>query len=98
MPALDDTEPRNQQLASTLVTPHICVSSAAIRRDDWWGKWWLVETWIFSDDPRQRDRQIIHNKGMSGGGDAPPERLCDTARKVHEYVVDGLRRKFDTGS
>lgn len=84
---------RNIDLGHSAITPAIWVSSAALCRDDWFGKWWLIETWIFSDDPRQKNRQIIHGDAPFASG-KPDERICDKARKVHAHIADSLRKKF----
>jgi hypothetical protein len=90
----DEPQARSIDLGKSQITPIIRVSSAALMRDDWWGSWWLVETWIFSDDPRQKSRQIIHGDSGAGGGRPPHERICATARKVHGQIAENLRRRF----
>lgn len=89
-----EPQARNIDLGKSQITASIRVSSAAIYREDWWGRWWLVETWIFSDDPRQKNRQIIHGDCSSVGGAPPHERICATARKVHSHIAENLRRRF----
>ena len=71
----------SRSLAHTRITPKIRVSTAALPREDYWGNWMLIETWIFSDDPRQRSTQIIHK--------SEPQAL-----RAHAVVVRGLRNKF----
>lgn len=90
----DEPQARNIDLGKSAITPLIRVSSAALYREDWWGRWWLVETWIFSDDQRQRNRQIIHGDCFAVGGGPPHERICATARKVHGQIAENLRRRF----
>ena len=86
---------KNIDLGKTQITDNVRVSSAALHRVEWQGSWWLVETWIFSDDPRQRNVQVVHGECSSMNGERPPrEELCATARRIHAQMVDGLRRKF----
>lgn len=88
------TKPTNIDLGKTQITPSIRVSSAALYREDWPADYWLVETWIFSDDPHQESRQIIH-------GDASPscskrlEELSAKARKVHAQIASNLMQKYN---
>ena len=80
-------------LGKTQITGKIRVSSAARPRANF-GGWWLVETWIFSDDPRQRNRQVVHGECFLHH-DCPPNRdLCGKARKVHDYIAANLKAKF----
>lgn len=85
----------NIDLGKTRITDRIRVSSAALHRTEWHGSYWLIETWIFSDDPAQKCHQVIHGTPTSFQGERPPdERVVAEARKVHGYMVDGLRKKF----
>lgn len=84
-------KPHNVDLGKTQITDKIRVSSAAIFREEYFGKYWLIETWIFSDDPRQRNTQIIHG---SPSGDTPSRVFCDKAKKVHQYISSNLQKKF----
>jgi hypothetical protein len=86
---------KNIDLGKTQITDLIRVSSAALHRDEWFGSYWLVETWVFSDDPRQRTFQVIHGDCTSMYGERPPHpELCDEARKIHRHIVNNLRASF----
>jgi len=84
-------KPHDIDLGKTQITDKIRVSTAAIFREEYFGKYWLIETWIFSDDLRQRSRQIIHG---SSSGDTPSPRLCDKAKEVHQHISYNLHQKF----
>jgi len=81
-------------LGHTQVTEAIRVSSAALERE-YPGHHWLVETWCFSDDPRQRSFQIIHGTTGSIEEDHPVVKIC---HRIHHYVVEGLRKKHIGGA
>ncbi len=87
-------KPTNIDLGKTQITPLIRVSSAALYREDWPSNYWLVETWIFSDDPRQRNRQIIHGDASAFAGSKRLSDLSDTARRIHAQIAKNLIRKY----
>jgi len=85
---------KNVDLGKTQITDKIRVSSAALHHEEYHGSYWLIETWIFSDDPAQENVQVIHGTPSSMHGEKPPyERDCATARRIHAQMVAGLRRK-----
>lgn len=73
----------SKSLKHTIISmsPLVRVSTAKLARQDIYGNWWLIETWIFSDDPEQFNRQIIHKTDRE-------------ALKVHDLIVHGLRFKY----
>lgn len=73
----------NKSLKQTIIstTPWVWVSTAKLARHDCSGRWWLIETWIFSDDYEQFNRQIIHKTDKE-------------ALKIHDYIVANLRFKY----
>jgi len=74
--------PTNVMRTIIQVNPWVWVSSAKLpRRGHWGGEYWLIETWIFSDDPRQVHRQVIHKTEKE-------------ALIIHKRMVAGLRHKF----
>jgi len=84
---------RNVRIKHDFITNKIRVSTAAIWREqifyDSLHKYWLIETWCFSDDPKQKSFQVIHGT---------PGYLYDwvrwEARKVHGYIVENLKKKL----
>ena len=88
---------RSIDLGEDQITGKIRVSTAAIYREGMIGPYWLVETWIFSDDPyRQLSSQIIH--GTPSALDGPEEmltsRLAGKARRIHGHIASNLRHRF----
>lgn len=85
-------------LGKTQITPLIRVSSAAIYRHDRCGERWLVETWAFSDDPRQGSFQVVHGSTCAakiGDERQPPTGpVVEKAQKIHRYIADGLKAKW----
>lgn len=85
---------RNIRIRQDQITDKIRVSTAAIWREEIFcdgpHEYWLVETWCFSDDPRQRSFQVIHGT---------PTHLHNEIRwiamKTHDYIVKNLRGKYD---
>jgi len=80
----------NARIMHTRITPDIRVSTAGIYRAEWHGSYYIVETWIFSDDPRQVNTQVIHGT---------PHRLdfytLREAVKVHRYIADNLKERYN---
>lgn len=86
--------PSNIDLGKTQITPDILVSSAAIFYDEWFGKRWQVETWIFSHDARQLNVQVIHGSSSYCGGNPPHETLVAKCKRVHERISTNLRARY----
>ncbi len=81
-------------LAHDQITPLVRVSTGAVHYDgEYFSERWQIETWIFSDDPRQANRQVIHGDAWSKE-DASAGRIADKARHVHARIADNMRRKF----
>ncbi len=81
----------NINLGKTQITDKIRVSSAAIFYEAWFGDYYQLETWIFSDDKElQRSRQVIH----CTTGREIPERRVEEVKKVHRYISDNLKQKL----
>lgn len=91
MEATTDTLP-NIDLGKTQITDKIRVSTAAIYYDEWFGKRYQLETWVFSQDKeRQRSLMVIH----CSTGTTIPQRRIDEAKKVHKYISDNLFKKLN---
>ena len=89
-----EKRPPNIDLGKTQITDKIRVSSAAIFRNVHFGDYWLIETWVFSADPRQRNRQIIHGSAGTSEGRPPTKGHCEKAKKVHGHISANLLKKF----
>ena len=83
---------KNRDLGKSQITEKIRVSTAAIFRDDLPCPYWLVETWIFSDDKRQRSHQIVHGT-PSAFNDFIPGSIINKAKIVHRTITNNLRVK-----
>lgn len=81
----------NIDLGKTQITDKIRVSSAAIFYEFWGGDYYQLETFIFSDDPSQKTRMIIH--GTTGR--EVSEIRKQEVYKVHKYIADNLIKKFN---
>jgi hypothetical protein len=81
--------PHNIDLGKTKITGKIMVSSAAIFYDEWM-KRWQIETFIFSDDERQRTRQIIHGNCSYYYGEKPSGQIIEKCKRVHEKISKNL--------
>lgn len=80
----------NKDLGKTRITDTIRVSSAAIQCSSHFGTYWQYETWIFSDDPRQRNRQVVH-----GTSSVPGEYGWEMKTKIiHQHITNNLMRKY----
>lgn len=79
-------------LGKTQITDDIRVSSAAIWYDQpWFGSYYQVETFIFSNDKdKQRQVMVIHG---TTSGDKVPQWLIEKCAKVHNSMVKGLTKK-----
>ena len=85
---------KDWDLGKTKITDKIRVSSAAIARRESFGNYYLIETWCFSDDPRQKSFQVVHgSKSSLDFNDLEPED-CLEAKKIHRYISDNLIKKF----
>lgn len=81
----------NIDLGKTKITDKIRVSSAAIFYESWFGNYYQLETFIFSDDKEhQRTRQIIHFTTYT----EIPEKQIDKVKKIHRYISDNLLNKL----
>jgi len=85
---MDDRKP-NIRIMQTQITPEIRVSTAGIFYDEQWGERFQYETWCFSDDPRQKDLQIIH-----GSNSSVCFYLLKKSIKIHRYISNNLKRKL----
>jgi len=83
----------NIDLGKTQITPEIRVSSAAIFYKSWFGDYYQLETFIFSDNNElQKSRQVIHGTC----GREIPLRLQDKIKKIHAYISKNLCDKYTT--
>lgn len=83
---------KNIDLGKTRITDKVRVSSAAIWYEEMFGNYYQLETWIFSDDERQKSVMVIH--GTSWGSEIP-QKLIDKTKKVHKYLADNMNKKFN---
>lgn len=81
---------KNEDLGKTQITDKIRVSSAAIFYEEWFGKYYQIETWIFSTDPRIKSTMVIHGTCSH----LESSKLVDTCKKVHGYMANNLLSKF----
>lgn len=80
---------KSRNLASTIITPKIRVSSGVIDYDAAPVPYTQYETFIFSNDPSQRTRQIIH------GTDFQESKFqCERAVKIHGQIVRNLQEIY----
>ena len=84
--------PQSHQLAHCAVTKRIRVSTAAIYREDRLGMYWQVETWIFSNDARQKSRQVVH--GTFGGLNGPSGEFVAKALRAHRHISNNMIQLF----
>lgn len=87
---------QSKNLASTVITDKIRVSTAAIYYDEWFGERWQIETFIFSSDERIRTRMIIH--GSDSFEDNVIESkgsIIEKAIKIHNYISSNLLKKLE---
>lgn len=83
----------NIDLGKTQITLLIRVSSAAIFYEEYFGNRYQIETLIFSDDPRQRFKQIIHGS-CSGDNENLADHLVKKCQKIHKQIADNLMNKY----
>lgn len=81
---------KTQDLGKTQISDNIRVSSAAIFYEAWFGNYFQVETWIFSENPLIKSKQIIHgtcNEYLN-------YKLVAKCEKVHDYISNNLIAKL----
>lgn len=99
-PFPEDLRPSNVTLSQDSITPKVWVSTAAICLGAHFGLYWQVETWIFSEDPRQRTRQVIHGTRSVQRFEwewkdlFAHEYLEEIALRAHGHIVNNLRKRF----
>ena len=83
-------------LGKDQITDKIRVSTAAICSTGPNGRYWQVETWIFSDDPhRQLSKQIVHGSRSAFSDESiSGSKIAAKARRVHGYIASNLRGRF----
>lgn len=83
---------QNYDLGKTAITDKIRVSSAIVRYPNGGTipEYFQYETWIFSDDLRQKSTQVIHGTSHEEH-DIYYVRL---AKKVHKQISQNLKDKF----
>ena len=85
---------RNIDLGKNQITPKIRVSTAAIFRNDLPWDYWLVETWFFSEDKRQKSHQIIHGTPYAFPNETTPNlSIIRKAKNVHAQITNNLRKR-----
>lgn len=87
---------QNKNLASTIITDKIRVSTAAIYYDEWFGERWQIETFIFSKDERVKTSQVniygsLYNEDYVNN---PETRMIKNAIKIHNYISNNLSIKY----
>lgn len=85
-----DRDLPNVDLGKTQITDKIRVSSAAIFYQEMFGDYYQLETWIFSDDERQKSRMVIH----CTTGREIPQREKDKVSKIHKRIADNLLKIY----
>jgi len=81
----------NINLAITIITDKIRVSTAAIYYSEWFGEYYQYETWIFSNDKmHQKNVMVIHG---THGGDLD-ENMVKKSKHIHERISNNLLKKF----
>lgn len=87
---------QNKNLASTVITDNVRVSTAAIYYDEWFGERWQIETFIFSKDERVKTSQIkIHgNVSCEDYVINSKGKTINDAIKIHNYISDNLFKKL----
>lgn len=85
---------KNIDLGKTQITEQVRVSSAAIFYESpFFGDYYQFETFIFSEDKCvQKSRQIIHGTTWNMNQNF----LLERTKKVHTYVSNNLKIKFNT--
>lgn len=92
MSAAPDDRPQSYGVASTVITPLCRVSTAVVTLSHNYGYYSQLETFIFSDDDRQKTRQFIHCT-FSAGRDIPIREI-ERANRAHNMIAGVLRRKL----
>jgi len=82
----------NKNLAHTQINKLLRVSTAVIQYpvQDWGSDYCQYETYIFSDDPRIRTKQIIHGTSHEDND----EELTKVSIKKHKGISEELLSKF----
>lgn len=80
---------KNIDIAKTIITDGVRVSSAAIFYEGFPIDYYQYETWIFSDIDNMPSKQIIH-----GAYSEPNESLHRKAKIIHEYISNELKEKL----
>lgn len=81
----------NKDLGHTVITDKIRVSSAAIKSfSPHTGEYYQYETFIFSDDERQKTRQVIHGTSDNNND----EYLTALTKKIHRRIADNLKENY----
>lgn len=82
----------NIDLGKTQITDKIRVSSAAIYNDgNWFGAYYQIETWIFSEDERIKSKMQIHDTC----GREIPDSLINHAKTFHRRISKMLIKKLN---
>lgn len=80
---------KNVDLGKTQITPLIRVSSAAIfYEESEIHPYFQYETFIFSSDPRQETKQIVHGTNPYGWS----KKLEAKTVKIHNYISENLKK------
>lgn len=83
---------KNIDLGKTQITDKIRVSSAAIFYDEWFGKRYQIETFIFSDDKELiKTRMFIH---FSYHFEDIPQKYKDLVTRFHNRISKILKDKL----
>ena len=88
---------QNKNLASTIITNKIRVSTAAIYYDEWFGERWQIETFIFSEDERIKTSQVAIHGNVSSEEDVIESKgkIIEKAIKIHHYISHNLLNNYD---
>lgn len=87
---------KNTNLNSSVINGKIRVSTAIIYYDSvnayYPYPYLQYETYIFSDDKRQKTKQIIHGTSGKNGSIF----LEKKSKKIHKHISNNLKKRFET--
>jgi len=81
----------NVNIASTIITDKVRVSSAIIYYNEWFGEYYQYETWIFSKDERIKSRMKIYGTSTCGNN----AKLIERATALHNRLSEILTNKLN---
>lgn len=89
---MTETRLPNIDLGKTKITDKVRVSSAAIFYKEYFGDFYQLETWVFSEDKKvQESKQVIHGTTF---GTEIPEKLIEKTKTFHRRASKLLIKKL----